>query len=333
MAKHIKAAFYGLPADGKSWFACGFPKPHFITSDGNYEWLENHPNFKNSTCERVYSWKEAKNALANIPATAETVVLDLTEDLFKYCEQDFVKRSRLDHISDLGFGKGYDITRTDFFMEIAKLINRDVHVLLLMHGLETVTKDRRNVEHPFFRPTNRIPDKVLDQIEGRLRYFLRVYKTSELDENNNPKTVRRLSLIPKENEYGIARGLDESTVPHDIPLDANLFLQIVGITANTVYEKSAPEIKDEIDDVEQPTVKTEVKTEVNTEVKVEQPKAVEQPIVKTETKVVEQPKVEEPKVEEPKVEEQKQVEQPKVETQAEKLARLRAKIAANKKAN
>ena len=38
-----------------------------------------------------------------------------------------------------------------------------------------------------------------------------------------------LSLIPKANEYGIARGLDESKCPQDIELDWDTFAEIIGL--------------------------------------------------------------------------------------------------------
>ena len=38
--KKIKMLVYGEPGVGKSVFASQFPKPFFLTTDGNYEWLE-----------------------------------------------------------------------------------------------------------------------------------------------------------------------------------------------------------------------------------------------------------------------------------------------------
>ena len=39
MAKHIKMMLYGEPGVGKSVFASKAPRPFFITTDGNYDWL------------------------------------------------------------------------------------------------------------------------------------------------------------------------------------------------------------------------------------------------------------------------------------------------------
>ena len=40
MGKKIKMVLYGEPGVGKSVFASKAPHPFFVTTDGNYEWLE-----------------------------------------------------------------------------------------------------------------------------------------------------------------------------------------------------------------------------------------------------------------------------------------------------
>ena len=38
--KRIKMLLYGEPGVGKSVFALKAPKPFFVCTDGNYEWLD-----------------------------------------------------------------------------------------------------------------------------------------------------------------------------------------------------------------------------------------------------------------------------------------------------
>lgn len=261
--KKIKMALYGEPGVGKSVFASQAPKPFFITTDGNYEWLEDF-GAKEEDHIQVNSWEEAKKAFKMDFSNYETIVVDLTEDLFKWCEQEYCIKNRIEHVSDIGYGKGYDTTRNEFFIEMCKLIGLDKHIIFIMHGYSTTVKDRRGVEKTKYVPSNRLPDKVLDQIEGRVRYFLRCYLKAEETEDGTLIKKRYLSLVPKENEFGICRGINENAVPHDIPLDFKIFAKIIGID-NEIKEikpkKETKKIEKNVSEV--PQIKPEIDENIN----------------------------------------------------------------------
>lgn len=224
--KRIKMLLYGEPGVGKSVFACKAPKPFFICTDGNYEWLDEFGVDPNAHIN-VTSWSQMKDALDSNFDGYETVVVDLLEDGFRWCEQEYCIRNKIEHVSDVGYGKAYDATRNEFFIAISKLLASDKHVILICHGITFTTKDRRGVEHTRYAPSSRIPDKVLDMIEGRVRYCLRCYTAAEEEPDGKITKKRFLSLVPKENEFGIIRGVDENAIPHDIPLDFNEFAKAI----------------------------------------------------------------------------------------------------------
>lgn len=275
--KHIKMVLYGEPGVGKSVFANDAPKRFFITTDGNYEFLEDF-GAKPEDHIQVNSWAEAKKAFSKDYSNYDTIVIDLTEDLFKWCEYEYCRTNGYDHVSDPGFAKGYDITRNDFFINICKVLNQEKNVILIMHGITYSVKDRRGIEHTKYGPSTRIPDKVINMIEGRVRYFLRAYIKAEEDANGKLIKKRYLSLVPKENEYGILRGIDENTIPSDIPLDFNIFAKTIGFeTTSKAKEKVVkkeetkkvvevkPEVVETIKESEEAklTVKEEVKEQSN----------------------------------------------------------------------
>lgn len=321
--KRIKMCIYGEPGVGKSTFAVHSPKPFFICTDGNYDWLEDF-GAKQEDHIQVYSWDEAKKVFSQSFDGYETIVVDLTEDLFKWCEYEFCKKGRYEHISDLGYGKGYDITRNEFFIELCKLINKDKNIIFIMHGVSVTTKDRRGIEHSKYCPTSRIPDKVIDQLEGRVRYFLRCYLKAEEDENGNLIKKRYLSLVPKENEFGIARGLDESSVPSDIPLEWSDFANAIGYnlevnTTTNINNKHEQDVKAKVDvDFDKIDEILKVKTETKT-TNSEQSSTVNDTEIKSTDKVVETIE----KAPAP-------INETKPLTNEEKLAAIRAKLAAVK---
>lgn len=326
--KHIKMMLYGEPGVGKSVFASKAPRPFFITTDGNYEWLEDF-GAKPEDHLQVYSWNEAVKAFSESYDNYDTIVVDLVEDLFKWCEQEYCTRSKLEHVSDVGYGKGYDITRNEFFLEISKLIGKPKNIILLSHGITFETKDRRGVPHTKHAPSSRLPDKVLDMIEGRLRYCLRCYLKAEETEDGSLAKKRYLSLVPKENEFGIIRGVDENTIPHDIPLEWSEFARIVGLkndspktqaTDKNIQTSSIKEVKD-VKPVEETTQSTGISVTDANPMPFDEPRDFETAqninIVATEV--------------ETKVEEAKPAEQTsKPLTQEDRMAAIKAKLEAIK---
>lgn len=246
--KRIKMLLYGEPGVGKSVFALKAPKPFFVCTDGNYEWLDEFGADPNAH-KNVSSWADMKDVLESDFDGYETVVVDLLEDGFKWCEQEYCVRNKIEHVSDVGYGKAYDATRNEFFITISKLLSMDKHVILICHGITFTTKDRRGVEHTRYAPSSRIPDKVLDMIEGRVRYCLRCYTAAEEEPDGKITKKRFLSLVPKENEFGIIRGVDENAIPHDIPLDFDEFAKAIKLnldipaptkTSAPIQEKQKP---------------------------------------------------------------------------------------------
>lgn len=249
--KRIKMILYAEPGVGKSVFASKFPKPFFICSDDNYEWLLDF-GAKEEAHVKVTSWAEAKKVFKEEYGDYETIVVDLTEDLFMWCELEWCKKNGVEHPSDLGWGKGYSGPRNEFFVEISKLLAKDKNIVLLMHGEVITLKNKRGVEYNTYRPTSRIPDKLLDQLEGRVRYCLRAYIDSKEVDGKLVKT-RYLSLVPKEDEYGIIRGVNENEIPQTIPLDFNVFWDtVIGSEKPIELSKEVKEeIKEEVKEVEE----------------------------------------------------------------------------------
>ena len=355
MSKKLKMVLEAEPGTGKSTFAAHSDKPFFITTDGNFEWLD----LPEKDHKQVFSWLEAKNAIDDIinhPEKYEeyhTIVVDLIEDLFKWCEFEYCKKNKLDHISDVGYAKGYDSTRNEFYIEMCKLLGVDKHILFLTHSYTKTEKDRRGAEFYKYYPSSRIPDKLWDMIEGRVRYFLRAYVKGE-EENGRIVKRRYLSLIPKENEgFCIARGLDETQVPEDINLDWNEFVTVIGLNNEPVVQvkkeppvkkkKVVEEVKPEVV-VEPEEVKQEV--EISVESLFGEPSTVTfEGVYETTEENNESLKVDEGTTEiaRPIKEEEKEKlivkesvptpeDKPEKElTQAEKIARLKSKIMNNRK--
>ena len=268
---HIKIAIYGDPGVGKSTFAAKAPKPFFITTDGNYEYLESFCGLLPEDHIQVESWKEFKDTVAKWDFDPyETIVVDLVEDTYLWATNEFCKENKITHLSDLGYGKGYEVLGQDFFITYNKLFALPKNIILIFHGVSETKKDRRGVEYTKYSPSNYVREKLLKQIEGRVRFFLRAYAEMKEADNGRLKVERYLSLSPDGNsEYGVARGLSEDA-PTSIPLDWDTFVSVTGIDITpsasapkkiekpkiTATSKKVAPVKEEPEKAEEPKEET-----------------------------------------------------------------------------
>lgn len=244
MIKKIKMLLYGAPGVGKSVFASKFPKPFFITTDGNYEWLEDF-GAKEEDHQQVNSWTEFLKFIHNNKFDGyDTIVIDLIEDLFKWCESEFCTKNKIDYVGDLGYGKGYRITKDDFFVEMSKLIGLPKHIIFLSHETSQIVKDKRGVENTLYYPSKLLPESLRDQLEGRLRYVLRAKFEDELV---GDKFIQRrtLTLASDSNEFSIIRGVNMNDLRKTIDLDFDQFikelkLEVKDTPKEKVEEKKTP---------------------------------------------------------------------------------------------
>lgn len=316
MKRKIKMMLYGVPSVGKSVFALQFPKPFFITTDGNYEWLDEF-GAKEEDHKQVNSWKEFESFIKNNAFSKyETIVIDLIEDLFKWCEAEFCVKNKLEYVGDMAYGKGYRITRDDFFVEISKLLALPKNIIFLSHESMQVVKDKRGVETTLYYPSKTIPEPLRDAIEGRLRYVLRARFEDEI---SGEKVIqkRMLSLAGDSSEFSIIRGVDMSKIPDRIELNYNEFVKALNLEDTIEQQKADVKLKEAETIVEalnenkeavkvsiqEPFIKQTLKDEVVVnEVKLETPKVVEvsgTPTKEELLKLLERKEVIVPKVEAP----------------------------------
>lgn len=224
---HYKMGVYGEPAVGKSVFALGWPKPFFICTDENYEYLKPF-GAKDKDHIQVTSWQEFKDFIKTADFNKyDTIVIDLIEDLYQWADAEYCRKNRIDDLSDVGYGKGYKVVRNDFTYYILKVLNQKTNVIILSHQEAAQDKTSRGVTFTSYQPSSYIPKKCWELINGKLRFFFRAH----VEETNVGDTLERerlLSVRPKAHEFQINRGLDVDSLPDDIPLTYAEFTRLFG---------------------------------------------------------------------------------------------------------
>lgn len=335
---HYKLGIYGEPATGKSVFALHWPKPFFITTDDNYEFLYDF-GAKAEDHVQVHSWAEFKKLIKEFDFSKyETIVIDVLEDLYLWAESEYCTKNRIEDLSDVGYGKAYKIVRNDFAVEIFKVLSKEANVILLTHCDETPGKTARGGEYISYAPSKIIPDKVWNMIQGRLRFFFMAH-LEDMNVGDKITTMRMLSISPKPHELQINRGMNVDSYPSDIKLDYEEFCKALNL--NTTPVKAKTEAKTEakkvieekkttskVDDIKKAIEVAKENKAKTPDTTAEESKPVENNKVIKESPVQVQKQLEtEPsKSETPKPETPKP-ETPKQETGQEKMERIRRLLA------
>ncbi len=142
-----KIYLYGSPFSGKTHFANEFPDVLFLSTDGNYTNLPNgippHIDIKDIVTvdgrmtRRTYAWEVLKEVIVELEKkqnSFKTIVLDLVEDAYESCRNYVLDKNGIQHESDSGFGKGWNLVKTEFLTQMKKLTTLDYeNIILISH--------------------------------------------------------------------------------------------------------------------------------------------------------------------------------------------------------
>jgi len=108
---------YGFPKAGKTAWASHFPNSVFLATESGQNAIE---------CFKVPidSWATflaACNELAQGGHDFRTIVIDTVDNLWLLCQQHVCGKHKVEHESDLAYGKGYALILTEFQRVLTKL--------------------------------------------------------------------------------------------------------------------------------------------------------------------------------------------------------------------
>ena len=159
-------------------------------------------------------FKEVIDELEKKQNDFKTIVIDLLEDTYEHCRAFEYGELGIDHESDAGFGKGYDIIRKEFLDTIKRLTNLDYeNIILISHEDSTKNITKKSGESTTtIRPN--IQEKIASKIAGMVDIVGRVVADGE---------DRKLSF--KSNEY-IFGGGRLGVKGKDIPLEFDALMKV-----------------------------------------------------------------------------------------------------------
>lgn len=178
LASRKKIWIYGAPFSGKTTLADHFPNPIMLNTDGNLNsFTAPVIEIKETLDGRIKTpaWENFKAAIDELQKGSdfETIVVDLVEDAYEHCRRWCYQKYGFEHESDAGYGKGYDLIRTEFLSTMKRLMTLDYNIVLISH--EDVSRDitkKTGDKITSIRPN--MGDKVANKLSGMVDIVARV---------------------------------------------------------------------------------------------------------------------------------------------------------------
>ena len=163
-AKQRRLWIYGAPFSGKTTLADRFPDVLMLNTDGN---------IKYTTAPYIRIRDDAIKELEAKDNTFKSIVVDLVEDTYEACRRYMYKKLSITHESDGGYGKGWDMVKTEFLSTMKRLMNLDYeNIILISH--EDMSKDitkRSGDSITAIRPN--IQEKIANKLAGMVDVVIR----------------------------------------------------------------------------------------------------------------------------------------------------------------
>lgn len=144
-----KIWLYAPPFSGKTTLTDKFPDPLILTTDGNinnvtapYVYIKDEVTVTGRITNRKFAWEVFKDTIEELEKKQndfKTISLDLVEDTREMCRLYMYDKLGIQHESDSGFGKGWDVIKTEYLSTMRRFFNLDYdNIIICSH--EDVTK-------------------------------------------------------------------------------------------------------------------------------------------------------------------------------------------------
>ena len=281
---------------GKSTFVDHFDDVLFINTDGNIQnitspfiQIADELVTEGRMSRKVLAWSKFREVIDELEKhdnSFHVIALDLVEDLYEHCRFYVFDQLGIKHESDGGFGKGWDMVRTEFLSQMKRLKSLGYRIIYISKELVTEITYANGMKVSTFKPN--LPDKVANVLAGTVTMTLRAY----MDERG-----RFLQLRKNENIFGGGR-IDFKRDRCDLTVDAfnAALLEAQGTKAEAEAEK--PKAREKAEPKPEPVVEAETEVAEEPDAAEEKPKRrvrkaepKPEPVVEAETEAVgEKPK-------------------------------------------
>jgi hypothetical protein len=188
----------------------------------------------------IQSWEDLRKACAEIVEgnhPFKTVILDTIDNAYKFCTEYILAKFKVEHESDLGYGKGYALVNNEFQRVLTKLAFLPYGLFLISHAKEMEVDSRTG---KYMRVVPTLPDKARKIVLGMADMVL-FCDLEAITGEKGEQSMRRV-IRTKPSLYYEA-GDRTGRLPETLDLDFGKFKESYNaatITAPTAVEHSRP---------------------------------------------------------------------------------------------
>jgi hypothetical protein len=161
----LSVLLYSAQKFGKSTFCSEAEGALFLATEPGLNHLEVYQ-------EPINTWEDMLTACGEIAAgqhAFKTIVIDTIDQAYRLCVEYMNKKHKVEHESDLGFGKGYALINNEFYRVLNKLAMLPYGLLLVSHAQEKEIETRTG---KITRITPTLPDKARKAVLGLVDVIL-----------------------------------------------------------------------------------------------------------------------------------------------------------------
>ena len=212
-----KIWIYGPAFSGKTTFLDEAPNPINLNTDGNCAFvtmpvlpIKDEVTANGRIVDRKLAWVVFKEALEELEKNQnefKTIIIDLVDDMREFCRIYMYDKLNIDHESDSGFGKGYDMIKTEFLATMKRFFNLPYENLVIVSHEDT----SRDITKKSGQNVTKIKPNIQDGIANKLAGMCDIVARVVVEEDG----TRTLNFKSDEVVFGGGRlkGLKTTKIP------------------------------------------------------------------------------------------------------------------------
>ena len=191
VAKKKKIWIYGAPFSGKSTLVDKFPDLLVLSTDGNignitapYLIIKDDVTQTGREIKRKYAWENFKDIITELELKNndfKSISIDIVDDLREMCRLYMYDKLGVQHESDSGFGKGYDMIKTEFLSTMKRFFNLNYDNLVIVSHEDVSKTLTKKDGSQITRIAPNIQEALAVKLAGMVDVVARVVANTETD--------------------------------------------------------------------------------------------------------------------------------------------------------